>query len=119
MKNTTYRKPATAIDAREHGRVILAHGEVTGHAHEVVACTSRLGVPAMEYFTEPDTGRRILMVVTDCLLRHQEHAPIALSPTNPIQVRQGDVCLQPLGPGVWHVIRQRESAFQSSRQVAD
>lgn len=115
-----FSKAANVKDLREEGRVILAHGEVTGHCHEVVE--ERAGehdIPAMDYFEEPDTGRRVLLVTRPCVLRHQEHAPIALSPEAPIQVRQGDVLLNPIGLGAWEVIRQREDAGESSQQVLD
>ena len=95
-------------NAREQGRIILAHGEVTGHAHEVVTEATGLppGMEAAQFF-EVD-GVRTLIVLEPCVLRHEEHAPIALSPDAPTQVRQGDVLLTPTGPGTWTVTRQRE-----------
>lgn len=96
-------------NAREKGRVILAHGEVTGHCHEVVAETTGLppGMEAAQFF-EVDGVRTLVVLGRPCVLRHDEHAPIALSPEKPEQVRQGDVLLNPTGPGTWTVIRQRE-----------
>lgn len=96
-------------DAREAGRIILAHGEVTGHCHEVIDTGTGLppGVDAAQFFEEPD-GTRVLVVVAPCELRHQEHAPIALSPDRPEMYRQGDVLLIPSGPGTWSVRRQQE-----------
>lgn len=111
------KRSATSKDLREHGRIILAHGEVTGHCHEVLAETA-LDLPAAEYFEEPD-GRRILLVTRPCVLRHDEHAPIALDPARPVQVRQGDVLLQPLGPGAWQCIRQVEYSPAGLVDVAD
>jgi hypothetical protein len=108
------------IDARESGRIILAHGEVTGHAHEVL--TETLTAPTFEqaqFFEGPD-GTRELIVLTPCVLVHQEHGRIALDPATPIQVRQGDVLLCPTGPGTWTVKRQQEWAGPDQwRQVAD
>ena len=109
----------TRRDAREAGRIILAHGEVTGHCHEVL--TEALDVPALEaaqFFTEPD-GTRMLLVLEPCLLRHDEHAPIRLDPAVPVQVRQGDVLLDPVGPGAWRVTRQAEYTPEAWRVVAD
>ena len=104
---------------RESGRIILAHGEVTGHCHEVVTDT---GLPPdmemAQYFEEPN-GRRTLMVLAPCLLRHQEHAPIPLDPDHPIQARQGDVLLIPTGKGTWDVRRQAEETPDGWFQVAD
>ena len=106
-----------AKDIREAGRIILAHGEVTGHAHEVVGLD--VGhMPAAQFFEEPD-GRRVLLVERPCQLVHQEHGFIALDPMKPEQYRQGDVLLHPLGPGAWEVIRQVEYTPQAIQQVAD
>jgi hypothetical protein len=112
-------RSAHARDLREGGRIILAHGEVTGHAHELVDVDeTMLAIPAADFFEEPD-GRRILLVTRPCVLRHQEHAAIALDQANPVQVRQGDVLLQPIGAGAWEVIRQREYSPEAIRSVAD
>lgn len=113
----SYSKPAKTTDLREARRIILAHGEVTGHAHEVCSAVD-LEMPAAEFFEEPK-GRRVLLVTRPCQLRHQEHAPIALDPAAPVQARQGDVLLNPIGVGAWEVIRQREYAPDAIRQVAD
>lgn len=106
-----FKLKAGATDCRTSGRVILAEGEVTGHCHEVF-----LGEP--QFFEEPD-GRRVLIALEPCELRHQEHGTIALDPANPVQVRQGDVLLNPIGIGAWEVIRQREYSPEAIRQVAD
>ena len=116
-------KSATAKDLKENGLIILAHGEVTGHSHQVMdACEqldpAELAIPAADFFEEPD-GRRILLVNRPCVLRHQEHGPIALDPAHPTQVRQGDVLLNPIGDGAWEVIRQREFDPSEVRQIAD
>ena len=113
-----YRKPAATKDLKEQGRVILAHGEVTGHAHQVCADTETDALPDAEYFEEPD-GRRVLLVLRPCVLRHQEHGPIALDPANPVLFRQGDVLLKPIGAGAWEVVRQQEYAPEAINQVAD
>lgn len=113
-----YTRSAQSKDLREAGRIILAHGEVTGHAHEVRAAASDMDLPAADFFEEPD-GRRVLLVTRPCVLRHEEHGPIVLDPTSPVQVRQGDVLLQPIGAGAWEVIRQREYAPDEIRNVAD
>jgi hypothetical protein len=113
---SAYSKPADARDLREYGRVILAHGEQTGHAHEIVAS---VGVLPAQYFEEPGTGRRILMIDGPYVLRHEEHGAITLDPSAPAQVRQGDVLLQPIANGVYHVIRQSEYHPEDVRQVLD
>lgn len=118
-----YMKSAGARDLREHGRVILAHGEVTGHAHEVIDPSVRLDpaeldIPAADFFEEPD-GRRVLLVNRPCVLRHDEHGRIALDPAAPQQFRQGDVFGTPIGPGAWEIKRQREYSPEEIRNVAD
>jgi len=89
-------------DVRERGRVILAHGEVTGHAHEVIAAEPVMAEaePPAAFFEEPD-GRRFLFINRACNLVHQEHGLIALA------------------PGCYEVVRQREYSPEEIRNVAD
>lgn len=110
-----------ARDLREHGRIILAHGETTGHCHEVIAGAESVetAIPPAQYFEEPGTGRRILMIAGPHILRHEEHGAITLDPAAPAQVRQGDVLLNPIANGVYHVIRQSEYHPEDVRQVLD
>ena len=93
-------KKAKAVSDR--GRTVLAYGEVTGHAHEVVTGTGagRDDVPAMQLFEEPG-GLRLLVVRSPATLRHEEHGPIELAPDN------------------YEVIRQREYSPGAIRNVAD
>jgi hypothetical protein len=93
--------PAGAIQvARDAGRVILAYGEVTGHAHAIVH-------PDVTLVSDEQAGElRMWMQVTapePVELRHDEH----------------DTLLIP--PGTYRVIRQREyqSADMAPLQVAD
>jgi len=115
---TRYRKPTKTRDLCEQGRIILAHGEVTGHLHEVLPEIANANIPAVEFFEEPD-GRRVLLIIEVCVLRHPEHSPISLDPRRQEQVRQGDVLLNPIGAGVWEVVRQREYSPDAIRTVAD
>ena len=106
-------------DLQEHGRIILAHGEVTGHRHEVIGVGGEpIPFPRAQFFEEPD-GRRVLLIEHVCELRHPEHGIITLDPADPQQFRQGDVFLNPIAPGAWEVIRQREYAPDAIREVAD
>lgn len=93
-------RPKAGVDVRESGRVILAHGEVTGHAHEVVTADPIIVNMGPQYFEEPD-GKRFLFVDQDCLVTHQEHGPI------------------PVGPGCYEIVRQREYTPERIRQVVD
>lgn len=101
------RKPSEkAKRILDQGRTILAYGEVTGHAHEVIAAalptvdTDDDAVPAQELFQEPD-GSRLLVCRVPCELRHEEHGPIALKATT------------------YEVRRQTEWSLDQARQVAD
>lgn len=108
-------------DLREQGRIILAHGEVTGHSHQVVtALDAPPTFDRAQFFEEPD-GTRMLLVIGDepVYVKHDEHARLTLDPTRPAQVRQGDVLLTPRGTGAWKVTRQREFEPDGWRQVAD
>lgn len=77
------------------GRVVLAYGEATGHAHVLPADAATLWKVAGK------TARRVLRVAKRCELRHEEHAPIALE------------------PGEYWVVRQREYEPEAVRFVAD
>jgi hypothetical protein len=61
--------------ARENGRVVLAHGEVTGHAHAIKK-------PNAALFRDPKLAAIFLQVAGDgpALLEHEEHTTIPLSP---------------------------------------
>ena len=80
---------------REAGRLVLAHGEVTGHAHVVAD-------PEAELVTREQADELYLMVYGEqALLEHDEHDAI------------------PLAEGCYRVIRQREYTPESVRFVAD
>lgn len=76
---------------RENGRVVLAHGEVTGHAHVVTG-------PAELFDADRQT---FLRVGEGAEIRHEEHSTI------------------PLPAGVYQVIRQREYQPAGIVDVAD
>lgn len=83
---------------RENGRLVLAHGEVTGHAHVVIGDA--------ELFTigdRVDLEERFLHVEADqgARLVHDEHSTIDLP--------RGD----------YRVLRQREYSPEEIRNVAD
>ena len=70
--------------SREEGKLLLAYGEVTGHAHVVAD-------PDAELVTHEEAEELFLLVYGDeAVLEHDEHDPI------------------PLPAGTYRVIRQRE-----------
>lgn len=74
---------------REGERIVLAHGELTGHAHAIADADAELRADAAR--------RRWLRVgAAGATLRHEEHAPIALP------------------PGTYRVVQQREYAPDSA-----
>ena len=80
---------------REQGRLVLAHGEVTGHAHVVVDSAAQL-------VTHEEADELYLLVYGDeVVLEHEEHDAI------------------PVPRGHYRVIRQREYTPDSVRFVAD
>ena len=81
---------------REGDRIILAHGEVTGHAHAIKAEGAAL-------FRDPKLMAMFLTVGADgpVALEHEEHDTIHLPPGN------------------YQVIRQREYSPGKIRNVAD
>lgn len=74
------------------GRVVLAYGEVTGHAHVLAAAAAVALRTASERYIE-------VREQTD--LTHEEHAPITLK------------------PGLYRVVLQREYTPATIRQVMD
>lgn len=87
-----------SIVARENGRVVLAHGEVTGHHHSILAPDVTL------VSSEEAEQLRMWLTVTapePVELTHQEH----------------DTILIP--PGLYEVRRQREYAPEGLRNVSD
>jgi hypothetical protein len=90
--------PDTAVEKpRDHGRVILAYGEVTGHAH---AIDDTVEAPTATLFETPE-GLAFLKVDALSQLVHEEHGSIALA------------------PGHYRVKRQREYEPDGWRNVAD
>ena len=95
--------PDGAVElARDNGRVVLAYGEVTGHAHAIAERTATL-------FSKPDNQDRWLVIGwadgvpegSAATIRHEEHAPISLA------------------PGLYRITHQREYAPGEIRRVAD
>lgn len=78
---------------REHGHVILAHGEVTGHYHGIKNRVAK--------FYKNEAGERFLDLSKPCDLTHQEHETISLP------------------AGRYKVIQQREYSPESIRSVRD
>lgn len=118
MKRVQYRQgdvllvPVDEVPAglsgvpRENGRLILAHGEVTGHAHEIVDDRAELyGTPNLEggLISVDEAAELYLLVHGDgpVELVHDEHATITVE------------------PGAYRRIRQREYAPEETRLVAD
>lgn len=80
-------------DAR--GRMVLARGEATGHAHAVTGA-------GVELLADPEDPERLyLRVPTYARVGHEEHGPI------------------PVPKGSYRVIRQREYVPGAWRPVAD
>ena len=82
--------------ARDNGRVVLAYGEVTGHAHAL----HDAGVMLLERPTGDD-NERFMTVEKNSQLVHEEHSTIEIP------------------AGTYKVIRQREYTEEGFRQVAD
>lgn len=81
---------------RENGRVVLAHGEVTGHAHAIKDRDVAL-------FRDPKLAAVFMHVSADgpVALEHDEHGSISIP------------------PGDYQIIRQREYQPDQIRTVAD
>lgn len=79
----------------DRGRVILAYGEVTGHAHAVEGDVEFLAADLAE------REERFLRVEREASVVHEEHDTITLR------------------PGDYRVVRQREYAPERPTYVAD
>ena len=78
----------------EGERVILAHGEVTGHSHA-------LDKHAVRLYAAKSWADRVLVIARTTALLHEEHASVTLPPGN------------------YRVSIQREYTPQEIRNVAD
>jgi hypothetical protein len=83
--------PNAAVESHD-GRLVLAYGEVTGHAHAVNAAVAQLYTAG---------GAQFLQVSERTELVHEEHASITLE------------------PGLYRVVRQREYSPREIRRVSD
>lgn len=85
---------------RDNGRIVLAYGEVTGHAHAIADTQAEMFESRV---TDVDLGVRFLQVLAEggVALTHEEHGTITIP------------------PGTYKVTRQREYSPEAIRNVAD
>jgi hypothetical protein len=122
------------IVERENGRVILAHGEVTGHSHAIGARGATLYMDT----GSGSGGRRYLQVAPDATdtievfgdarcLGGSVEAGWIFGPRHVVGEQQVDgACLRHeehtavvLPPGIYEVVIQREYTPEAIRNVAD
>lgn len=84
--------PAKASEVVQSGRVVLAHGEVTGHAHAIA--------PGQATEFNLDL-QRFLSIADGAEVKHEEHSTVELP------------------AGVYEIIQQSEYSPQEIRNVAD
>lgn len=89
--------PKAAKDITPKDRIVLAYGEVTGHAHAIAPGEAR----EFSMADAANATRRFLSVVKEATVRHEEHASI------------------PLPPGIYEIVQQREYTPEAIRNVAD
>ena len=89
QSTATIPKTATKQD-----RCILALGEVTGHAHQIVE--------AAFLWVDTDGTKYVEVYGAEATVQHEEHGPIVLP-----------------GPAMYRVIPQREYSPEEIRNVAD
>jgi hypothetical protein len=90
--------PTDATLCTVAGDVILAYGEVTGHAHRLAP---EMVKPFAKGGAWSPTAERFIRAVEGATLTHEEHGSIALA------------------PGDYRVIQQREYTPHGLRNVAD
>lgn len=82
VEETTMAVPVAAKRrARENGRVVLAHGEVTGHAHA-------LADPGVALYDADDLA--LLEVDQLSEVRHDEHGAVTVTPGRHEVIRQSE-----------------------------
>ena len=89
--------PKAAKDITPKDRIVLAYGEVTGHAHAIAPGEAR----EFSMADAANATRRFLSVVKEATVRHEEHAAI------------------PLPPGIYEIVQQREYTPDAIRNMAD
>lgn len=92
--------PAGAKDVTPDDRIVLAFGEVTGHAHACYEPRTK-DRPAGKALLWDAGAERFLQVIQTTALKHEEHTAITLT------------------PGVYRVVQQREYSPEAIRNVAD
>lgn len=88
----------------DQGRIVLAYGEVTGHAHAIYDDGAELLAPRSKTkaaIDHVDGDVIYLRCRKTVALRHEEHAPINIP------------------AGLYRVVRQREYTPEEIRRVAD
>lgn len=97
--------PKRCKDITPKDRIVLAYGEVTGHAHavypEVVGEDHGKPLTRLPAALWDAGAERFLQVMENTALKHEEHSPI------------------PLEKGIYKVVRQREYDPEQDRYVAD
>lgn len=89
---------AAAAEKTDNGRVVLAYGEVTGHAHAIAESEAQsFSMPAAAGVVQ----RFLAVASSGATLRHEEHSAIELP------------------PGIYEIVQQREYSPEAIRNVAD
>lgn len=92
--------PEAAKDVTPPDRIVLAFGEVTGHAHAVYEPLTK-DTPKGKARLWDAGAERFLQVLAKTSLKHEEHTAITLE------------------PGIYRVRQQREYSPEEIRNVAD
>ena len=92
--------PAGATDVTDGNRIVLAHGEVTGHAHAIYEPQTK-ALPRGKARMWSAGAERYIQVIEATAVKHEEHAPVALD------------------HGVYRVVHQREYTPEEIIRVAD
>lgn len=75
------KAPKTAKKQTVQGRIVLAYGEVTGHAHAIEDTANA------DMLVDERTNTTFVHAETDVVLSHEEHDPVTL-PAGDYEVRR-------------------------------
>lgn len=96
---------------RKDGLIVLAYGEVTGHAHAIAE-------PDVKWFGAAN-GQKYLESARPFTLKHGELSALIHAREASVEVAGSDHTAQRFAPGVWMVVRQYEFSAEQLRQVMD
>jgi len=111
------RLPEGAVEVpAERGRIVLAHGEVTGHAHAIADHTEQRAAP----IGETAAAEIVEALIARCKAKLYEHnGDRYLVVQEPVSLTHEEHTAHTIPPGVYEIPLQMEYDAALMRRVAD